>query len=317
MPVLSKLMKQQKWIKSASDGDYSESVLEAFKQDWQTKQSAQAFLRYAIMLRNRGHTLDKQEQQTLHELHQCASFKLLFKGLSRHQIRQLTNLVDELNSNTQSALGVPKHSRRLALSLRSQQTRWQTRLQSELAQAQSVAVVGNSPKLLESSQGAFIDSHDLVIRFNQFLPTDGKDISNSIGKKLDIWVMSPGFRGPIPAHARYILITGPNMIWWQQNWQHLACANCPILGIPLASWQASVARLDAPPSAGFACLDWLINYQRIENIRPRALGFGYNPTQQSRYHIQNDVHKATSRHNWRAEQEVIETWKKESKLNRL
>lgn len=313
----TELMNQQEWIKSASEGDYSQPVLEAFRRDWQTKQSAQAFLRYAIMLRNQGRTLDKQEQKTLLELHQSSFFKLLLKGLSRHQVRQLTNLADELNNNTQSALGVPKHSRRLALSLRSQQSQWQTMLQSELSQAQSVAVVGNSPKLLESSQGAFIDSHDLVIRFNQFLPTDGRDISSSIGKKLDIWVMSPGFRGPIPEHARYILITGPNMVWWQQNWQHLACANSPILGIPLTSWQTSVARLDAPPSAGFACLDWLINDQRIENIRPRALGFGYNPTQQSRYHIQSDVHKATSRHNWRAEQEVIETWKKESKLNRL
>ena len=261
------------------------------------------------MLRNQGRTLDKQEQKTLLELHQSSFFKLLLKGLSRHQVRQLTNLADELNNNTQSALGVPKHSRRLALSLRSKQSQWQTRLQSELAQAKSVVVVGNSPKLLESSQGAFIDSHDLVIRFNQFLRrTD--EIYLAVSVKNLIFGSCPGFRGPIPEHARYILITGPNMVWWQQNWQHLACANCPILGIPLTSWKTSVARLDAPPSAGFACLDWLINDQRIENIRPRALGFGYNPTQQSRYHIQNDVHRATSRHNWRAEQEVIETEKR-------
>ncbi|RUO53731.1 hypothetical protein CWE25_07530 [Idiomarina fontislapidosi] len=317
LPMQVKPMKQQHWLKAAAEGDYSSHVLEAFKHDWQSKQSARTFLRYAVMLRNLGHSLNKSEAHLLYKLQKQAYVKLLLKGLSRHQIRQLNNLADELQNNTHSAQGVPAHSRRFALSLRAQQTPWRDTLESELNQAKSVVVVGNSPNLLGTDQGEFIDAHDLVIRFNQFSPTDGSDISKSIGKKLDIWVMSPGFRGTIPEHARFILITGPNMVWWQQNWQHLIHTNVPIIGIPLASWQLSVEKLAAPASAGFACLDWLMNYQRIANIRPSAMGFGYNPAQQSRYHIQNKTHQATSRHNWRAEQEVIKTWKDELKLNLL
>jgi len=53
------------------------------------------------------------------------------------------------------------------------------------AHARSLAVVGNSPVVLEHENGALIDSHDLVVRFNR-ARTD--DLEDKLGRRTDILV---------------------------------------------------------------------------------------------------------------------------------
>ena len=50
-----------------------------------------------------------------------------------------------------------------------------------------IAIVGNSPILLEKELGEEIDSHDIVVRFNRFV-TDG--FEKHAGSKIDYWVLS-------------------------------------------------------------------------------------------------------------------------------
>lgn len=49
-----------------------------------------------------------------------------------------------------------------------------------------IAVVGNSPRILERQDGAFIDGHDTVIRFNFALPDDSN--AASIGRRTDVMI---------------------------------------------------------------------------------------------------------------------------------
>ena len=50
-----------------------------------------------------------------------------------------------------------------------------------------IAIVGNSPILLEKELGSEIDNHDIVVRFNRFI-TNGYE--KHTGKKVDYWVLS-------------------------------------------------------------------------------------------------------------------------------
>ena len=51
----------------------------------------------------------------------------------------------------------------------------------------SIVVVGNSRKILEKENGEFIDSHDIVLRFNRGLP---EGYEKHIGTKTDIWAIN-------------------------------------------------------------------------------------------------------------------------------
>ncbi len=62
---------------------------------------------------------------------------------------------------------------------------------SMIASANKVAIVGNSPVELGKGVGQIIDSHDVVIRFNNF--STSSEFSNDYGKKTDIWVKAGYF----------------------------------------------------------------------------------------------------------------------------
>lgn len=53
----------------------------------------------------------------------------------------------------------------------------------------SIVVVGNAPNILNSKMGKFIDSHDIVIRFNNY-PVEYKLIED-LGYKTSVWVLTP------------------------------------------------------------------------------------------------------------------------------
>ena len=51
----------------------------------------------------------------------------------------------------------------------------------DLIASQRVAVVANSPIILERQDGNEIDKHDVIIRINRSLPQDNVDKTASIG----------------------------------------------------------------------------------------------------------------------------------------
>lgn len=60
-----------------------------------------------------------------------------------------------------------------------------------------VVVVGNGPSVLHGERGAFVDGHDLVVRFNTapLIPT-------KTGARTDVHVVSAGYVGPFKKDAR-------------------------------------------------------------------------------------------------------------------
>lgn len=52
----------------------------------------------------------------------------------------------------------------------------------------NVAVVGNATSLFYQKHGAFIDSHDIVIRFNKASPVMCHNVEKTHGSKFDFWM---------------------------------------------------------------------------------------------------------------------------------
>ncbi|MEE4248336.1 MAG: glycosyltransferase family 29 protein [Kangiellaceae bacterium] len=59
------------------------------------------------------------------------------------------------------------------------------------ARANSIAIVGNSPVLLDHTAGAEIDDHDVVIRFNNYQL--GPDMRGSTGRRTTVWFHTGGY----------------------------------------------------------------------------------------------------------------------------
>jgi len=51
----------------------------------------------------------------------------------------------------------------------------------------SIIIVGNSSNILNSNNGAFIDSHDIIVRMNYAYPVN-PEYYNAIGKKTNIYI---------------------------------------------------------------------------------------------------------------------------------
>lgn len=64
----------------------------------------------------------------------------------------------------------------------------------------SLAVVGNGPSILESEEGHLVDSHDIVIRFNNYSTTGG--YRRFVGRRTDAWATNCfydiGMPNPVP-----------------------------------------------------------------------------------------------------------------------
>lgn len=161
-----------------------------------------------------------------------------------------------------------------------------------------LAVVGNSPTILESCEGERIDSADLVIRFNN-ARIDTDKVAHT-GSRTDIWVMSA--QTPVsqcPADARAVLISGlqpltrPSLFWPRLPSLERRLSVCPA-----AVWYELVARFRAPPTAGTLLLASL----RSLSLDVSCHGF----TREGRDHLHQRNHLTdnrprSSRHNWQAE----------------
>jgi len=170
----------------------------------------------------------------------------------------------------------------------------------------NIAIVGNSAQLKESGLGSSIDQHDIIVRFNIF-PTKFTEHKHC-GEKIDIWVQTPDLKLPADfpkQYIKWIVLTGPDVRFTLSNWNSLLPhlkQGTKVLTVPLETWKNLVSVLQAPPSAGVLLIAWLselINHQRLSII-----GFQTSPIVQSSYHF-NKKHKASSRHNWKKEAQLL------------
>jgi hypothetical protein len=60
--------------------------------------------------------------------------------------------------------------------------------------SKTVCLVGNGPSILEKEKGSLIDSHDIVVRMNDFKA--GGALLPYTGKKITIWVTGVGYQQP-------------------------------------------------------------------------------------------------------------------------
>ena len=75
----------------------------------------------------------------------------------------------------------------------------------------SIAVVGNAPSEIGKAKGEEIDSHDIVIRFNNYKT---KGFERDYGSKTDIWARGSGGNDVIDRKQHYKLIT------WEADYDH-------------------------------------------------------------------------------------------------
>lgn len=164
----------------------------------------------------------------------------------------------------------------------------------------SIAVVGNSPAILDKTNGNEIDSADIVIRFNNV--PNLKDTQRHTGVKTDLWVMSPST--PLnccPADARGVVVSGLDALTRPSfYWQKLLSLGLPVSEFPSAAWYELVHCFNAPPSAG--TLLWSSLESLMLNVDIRS--YGFTLSQEDRTSIRNhhaDKKPRSSRHNWQAE----------------
>lgn len=173
-----------------------------------------------------------------------------------------------------------------------------------------LCVVGNAAALGASRLGKSIDDRGGVVRFNQFAraPSHVEDI----GKRLDVWVLSPGYRGPVPRSVQWVVVAGPDVRYTLRNWDTvlpLLQSGSKVLTVPLAVWRGLVTRLQAPPSAGVLLLQWIWRmggHPGWDGIAAAGIGVGLSAS--GAYHLAIPGHRAVARHNWHGEQALVAEW---------
>lgn len=178
-----------------------------------------------------------------------------------------------------------------------------------------ICVVGNAGSLRSQHLGLAIDSHAAVIRFNQFPREDA--LAQSVGVCTHVWVLSPGYQGPVPEGVHWVVMAGPDVRYTLRRWtllKPLLEGGTKVLTVPLPVWRKLVFRLQAPPSAGVLLLQWLFDMNEswsgiaIAGIGEWA-GLGS-------YHLALADHKADGRHQWMKERALVAQWG-ESGLRKL
>ena len=302
-------------------GNYDRKMLAAASAAWQLAPSAERLLSYALLRRDMGLPLPsrwvKQVSAGLGRL-RSARRRLALGLLAEHGVHTLDGLPKawlQDASNYLPALaeyGADTLQQPLRQRLHAKQTEWRQQFAVWLAERSRtgpICVVGNAATLHGSGLESAIESCSVVVRFNRCGVE--ADFAADVGRRTDVWVVSPAYRGPIPAGVRWVLVTGPDMRYRLQDWRMvmpLLAADSPVLTFPLDIWRQLVSSLQAPPSAGMLTLAWLSELlpDAWSSLRVAGIGTGLNVA--GRYHRTDKQQSAASRHNWIAEQSLIADW---------
>ena len=130
---------------------------------------------------------------------------------------------------------------------------------ADLTAGKSVALVGNSIKLLDAGLGDEIDSHDVVIRMNRGLP----NAYDSIGSKTTIWTVGrywPDLEPPKDCELiMWMKLTQLGVSDYYRAKQHWA-RTTEIQWWSHADEQAATDFVGAPPGTGIRLLWWLKSF---------------------------------------------------------
>lgn len=195
----------------------------------------------------------------------------------------------------------------------SMQQQWRTEFESLIRTGRmggGICAVGNAGSLRHALHGGAIDQHAVVVRFNNFARDES--LITSVGKRLDVWVLSPGYVGPVPVGVQWVVITGPDVRFSLRKWHHLSpllAAGAKVLTVPLSVWRRSVRQLQAPPSAGVLILEWV---RAITGTWGGVAAAGIGEwTGEGVYHLTTRGQLANSRHQWGAEHLLVAQWSKQ------
>lgn len=143
-----------------------------------------------------------------------------------------------------------------------------------------ICVVGNGPNEKGRARGAFVDSHSLVVRFNEYTV----DQAGDYGTRTDVWVVNKGLLS-VPRLKRERLSV-PYWICASNNYQykgekaHSEMFEPWISGghlgvIPPEVFQELIQRCDCLPSSGLAFLYWMYRTSGTRIDSQRLLGFSH------------------------------------------
>jgi len=147
----------------------------------------------------------------------------------------------------------------------------------KLFENKTVAIVGNSPCLMNKKQGELIDSFDIVIRFNNYKITD--DLKAYTGTKQNVW--STSFYVDIPIRSEvYEHVICPYPITTEKWHKYRNYADKKSLEkytnakiIPLEYFDELVKYVPVP-SSGIAVLYWLFR-EGVKITEDNVFGFNF------------------------------------------
>lgn len=195
------------------------------------------------------------------------------------------------------------------MALMREQSAHQAAFERELADAtRSIAVVGNSPVGLGLGQGAEIDGHDVVIRFNNY--SDDAIHAADYGRRTTVWARAAThttvWHRPT-ASFDFVLFTGVDRRYhgpkfWDVLEAHRAGAR-PVF-VPTRVYVDLVQRLGFPPSGGLQILHWLRSLRGplVENgVRPYGFRMDDQEANRSSHYFKDLTSRQSYWHNWAAE----------------
>ncbi|MAS88106.1 MAG: hypothetical protein CMH30_09060 [Micavibrio sp.] len=171
----------------------------------------------------------------------------------------------------------------------------------------SIAIVGNSPIGIGSGKGDEIDSHDIVIRFNNY--SIEHEYTKDYGKKTNIWVRAGKYmdiwRRPM-SNYDLIVFSGPDKRYHSTGLDIIEAveAGVPTACIPARIYSELAVALDYPPSAGLLILYWLRKIRGSFSENNVNL-YGFSMSDQSQgdsvQYFNNKLKREKYRHNWEEE----------------
>ena len=303
-------------------GYYDLLTLALFRAAWQRNRSSRALLEYVLFRWDLGHGLPQrwiaplldglirlrplQRRRALALVATAAPERLA--AASHHLTKDAAQRMAPV-----AAWQRRRNSKTAApwlADLSEQQHHWRTRFAEYVhsCRDKGICLVGNAGSLTGAGQGMWIDGQGLVVRFNRYRNETSRD--EDVGVRLQVWVAAPGYAGPMPLEAPWVVVTGPEMQVRRQNWQPLRPRleqGLPVLTAPLHIWRELVTQTCAPPSAGLLLLAWfrsiLGGWEGISTV-----GLGVTPSSQLPYHHADPRQQPVSRHNWEAERELLHRW---------